>query len=289
MSEVQTVTTALAQGIDRLDGRSQTPRLDVEILLAHILGRRRTWLIAHGDAAVSKLKAGRFLRLCRRRALGMPLAYLTGSKGFYGREFAVTERVLVPRPESEHLVDVTLEFFRSRGKMNARILDVGTGSGALAVTIAAEVPGACVHGTDISPDALRVARGNARRHGVQTRCKFFCGNLTDPVREIVYDVVLANLPYVPTGQIPAAPNPVSFEPCAALDGGHDGLEVYRTFLREVGCVMSEGALLVMEAAPPTIERLRRLASSAFPNARIEVGADLSGRSRYVSVYRQVRP
>ncbi|MDQ6826930.1 MAG: peptide chain release factor N(5)-glutamine methyltransferase [Candidatus Eremiobacteraeota bacterium] len=285
---MRTVETALVQGVRSLAECSETPRLDAQLLMAQTLGRPRSWLVAHADSVVSARKLDRFMRLCERRACGIPIAYLTGRGSFYGRELAINGDVLVPRPETEQLIEVTLEFLRTSRKMNARILDVGTGSGAIAITIAAELPEAIVDATDISPDALRVARRNARRHGVQRRCTFYRGDLTRPVRGMRYDVIIANLPYVPTTSIPVAPSPLSFEPNVALDGGNDGLAVYRRLMDCAADVMCADAFLVMEGAPPTIERLKALAIVAFPGARVEAGKDLSLRDRYVCVHRQVR-
>nr|MDQ2681742.1 HemK family protein methyltransferase [Candidatus Eremiobacteraeota bacterium] len=163
------------------------------------------------------------------------------------------------------------------------VLDVGVGSGAIACTIAAEVLDAAVEGTDTSVKALKVAEHNARRLQVMSRCKFHYGDLGAPIQSRTFDLVVANLPYVPTSEIAAAPDPVSFEPRAALDGGSDGLHVYRRFLESAGRLLRSGSLLLMEAAPPTIPGLYELAEVAFPHAQVEVARDYGQRDRYIRV------
>lgn len=253
------------------------------MLLAHVLGRSRAWLIAHREALVSEREAQRFGELCARRAAGVPIAYLLGSAYFYGREFAVDETVLVPRPETEALVDCALQFAKRRGsEPPLRILDVGTGSGALACTLAAEVPSATVDATDCSAAALAVARPNARTIGVDSRCRFHLGDLADPVAGLQYDAILANLPYVATADIPAAPDPLAFEPRIALDGGPDGLRVYARLLPQLPGLLAPGGLALFEAAPHQIGALVALCE-AVSNATVTVGRDLGGLQRFVII------
>jgi release factor glutamine methyltransferase len=266
----------LASSATRLADCSESPRADVLLLLAHALGRRPEWLVAHGETEPSIKEATRFDALCARRRTGVPVAYLLGTAEFYGREFVVNETVLVPRPETEHLVDEALGFIR--GPMH--VLDVGTGCGAIACTIAAET-NAMVEATDISRSAIELATENARRLGVADRCRFQEGDLADPVRGQRFDAVVANLPYVPTADLPKAPDPVSFEPREALDGGPDGLTLYRKLLPQLPPLLNEGALLLFEAAPPTIHKLMALLHSTFPNFVIEGGNDYARLPRYI--------
>ena len=201
----QTIAQNLARGIVALAKNSESPRTDAQLLLGHVTGKEKEWILAHGEAFLSKAQAEKFDALCEERATGKPLAYILGFAGFYGREFAVNDKVLVPRPETEHVVEEALEYIRDRvgslmPKQFVTVLDVGVGSGAIAVTIAAEFPQAFVEGTDISPAALKIAEYNAKRFNVAQRCKFIHGDLATPVLERSYDVVIANLPYVPTGR-----------------------------------------------------------------------------------------
>jgi release factor glutamine methyltransferase len=245
--------------------------------LAHVLDRSRAWLIAHGEALVSTQEACRVSELCARRAAGVPIAYLLGSAYFYGREFTVNETVLVPRPETERIVDEALAFI---GDRPMRVLDVGTGCGAIACTIAAESR-AFVDATDSSPRAVELAVENARRLRVGGNCRFHHGNLAEPVGSSRFDLVIANLPYVPTGDLPKPPDPVSYEPREALDGGPDGLDLYRALLRTLPARIHDGGLMLLEAAPPTILQLAALVGDVFSNCVISIGNDYSGLARYV--------
>jgi release factor glutamine methyltransferase len=213
-------------------------------------------------------------------ALEVPQAYVSGWKGFYRREFAVNEHVLVPRPETEHLIEDALEFMHATGRR--RVLDVGTGSGAIACTIAGEVPDAIVTATDVSIRALAVAARNAAHQGVGDRCTFALADIV-PADANRYDVIVANLPYIPSADVPQKPDPVGFEPRVATDGGADGLEQYRKLLAAAPRLAGAGALVLMEAAPPTMGGLRALAEEAFPQAAITVHRDYAGLERYVRV------
>jgi release factor glutamine methyltransferase len=282
------VSQALANGIAALAPSSESPRADAMLLLARALECEREWILAHGEARAPQPQAQRFEALCNLRATGMPLAYVLGAAGFYGREFAVDRRVLVPRPETEHLVDEALTFLNGRRaavdtRHRMTVLDVGVGSGAIACTIAAEVDRVFVEGTDISPAAVEVANLNAQRLNVADRCRFHCGRFAAPVAARRFDLVLANLPYIPTQQLPPAPNPVAFEPQEALDGGPDGLNPYREFLPGVPGLLEPGGLVLLEAAPPQMAGLVQLAERAFPGTTALVGADFAGHARYVKV------
>lgn len=213
-------------------------------------------------------------------ATGVPPAYVTGWKGFYRREFAVNEYVLVPRPETEHLIEDALEFMRTPGRR--RVLDVATGSGAIACTIASEVSDAIVTASDVSLQALIVAARNAARLGVAERCTFALADIA-PTGEDGYDLILANLPYIPSADVPQKPDPVGFEPRLAIDGGDDGLDEYRKLLARAPNLVHAGALLLMEAAPPTITGLLALARAAFPEAAITVHRDYAHLERYVRI------
>lgn len=254
---------------------------DAALLLSHVLDCNRGWLIANDASEVSATQRERFESFCERRRLGEPVAYIVGSAGFYGREFIVNPDVLVPRPETEHLLDEVLAVLRER--IGARALDVGTGSGAIACTLAAELSGLRIDAVDISERALRVARKNAVIHGVGDRIAFLAGDLLEPVRGREYECIVANLPYVPTAEICAAPDPVSFEPRLALDGGPDGLELYRRLVAVALPALVPGGLLLMEAAPPIMSGLVALTRATFTRGEITVGKDYAGSERYVKV------
>jgi release factor glutamine methyltransferase len=269
------VAEQLARGTAAV-ASSSSPRADALLLLAYTLRRERAWILANGEAPVLEDDARNFVGLCARRNAGEPIAYILGTAGFYGREFLVNQSVLIPRPETELLVEEALRFIA--GPM--RVLDVGTGCGAIACSIAAETQ-ALVDGTDLSPAAVELATENARRLSVSDRCNFQVSDLAEVFRGKRFDVIVANLPYIPSADLPQPPDPVSFEPPEALDGGSDGLALYRRLLRELPTLLEAPSLVLLEAAPPTIGVLAEMTHTAFPRAAVSMVADYAGLARCV--------
>ncbi len=263
----------------RAGGESRDEGPDRALLLASVLGRDRAWLLAHEEAALTEEQQRRYDALLGRLARGEPLAYLTGEAWFYGRRFLVDPSVLIPRPETEHLIDEALTHLRGYAK--PFVLDVGTGSGAIACTVAAESPNAIVYATDTSEAALNVARRNAALQHL--RIDFELADLLPSDAALRFDCVIANLPYIPSADIPQPPDPVSFEPRKALDGGPDGLQEYRRLLKVLPSRLNPGALVLLEAAPPTIGALREMVAEASPSAGTSIGLDYAGLNRYVRV------
>jgi release factor glutamine methyltransferase len=257
---------------------ASAPVGDAAVLLAHILGHDRAFLLAHGDDSLDGESVERFTSYVARRAGGEPVAYILGTAGFYLREFVVDRRVLIPRPETEHLVEAAIAHLRSYNAPQA--LDVGTGSGAIACTIAVEASNARVDAVEISPGALAVAIANRDRLCVSDRVALYLGDLVAPVAHKRYDAIVANLPYVPTGK---GENETRFEPRIALDGGLDGLDVYRRFFERVGPLLRPGGIVLAEGAPPIATGLLALAHAAFPDAEVSAERDYGGRERYVKV------
>jgi release factor glutamine methyltransferase len=281
------VAQALRAATRRLQPVADTGALDASRLLEHVTGRDRAGLLMASDVPLDPLTAEAFETLVVRRERGEPVAYLVGSAGFYGRTFLVDERVLVPRPESEHIVEAVMDDLRARRKTNGIVVDVGTGSGALGITLACELPGLAVYAADISPEALSVARRNAALNGVFQRCTFLAGDLLAPLVRFGerVDAVVANLPYIPAGEVPLAPSPASYEPRVALDGGPDGLDLYRRLLAQLHTVTADDAAIFLEAAPGTIEPLGALVEQMFPTAFIEIGEDYAGLERFLTFCR----
>jgi release factor glutamine methyltransferase len=271
-----TVQSLLVGAMATIRDSSDSPCADAGLLLAHAVRREASWLVAHPDAEPSVQEAQTFQALCSRRGDGVPIAYIVGSAGFYGREFEVDDSVLVPRPETEHLVDEAIRFIA--GPM--RVLDVGTGCGAIACSIASETS-ASVDATDLSSAAIAIAMKSARRLGVADRCRFYEGDLAEPVRTNRYDVVVANLPYVPTQDLPKRPDPASFEPRLALDGGPDGLALYRKLIPKLPELINEEGLTLLEAAPPTVHKLAALLRNSLPTFAVSVVNDYANLPRYV--------
>jgi release factor glutamine methyltransferase len=251
---------------------------DAASLLAHALGRDRAYLHARAEDPLDDTVAAAFTSLVQRRLQGEPLAYILGSAGFYRREFLVDRRVLIPRPETEHLVEAAIEHLRRYDA--PRALDVGTGSGAIACTIAAEVANARVDAVDISPEALTVAIENRDRLHLGKQVAFFLGDLLEPVARKQYDAIVANLPYVPTGE---GDDELRFEPKLALDGGPDGLQFYRRFFERAAPLLHPGGIVLAEGAPPIAAGLLSLAQAAFPACAVNAERDYGGRERYVKV------
>jgi release factor glutamine methyltransferase len=280
----RTLGHALGEATRRLAVRDRDEaRYDATLLLAHVLGREPAWLLAHDDVTLSHDERERIDAALTRRERGEPVPYIIGTAGFYGRTFAVDSRVLVPRPETELAIDFVVAHAR-RSNVIPRICDVGTGSGAIALTLALELSEAHVTAIEISEPALAVARGNAAAFGIADRVRFVCGDglhaREDGER---FTSIVANLPYVRTVDLAAVPDPTAFEPRLALDGGADGLDAYRALLLAAPGALAPGGLLVMEAGPDTIPPLAALARVAFPNASVATARDLAAIERFVVV------
>jgi release factor glutamine methyltransferase len=278
-----TIAEALHVFGKRLDYVGGSGRLDVLLLLESITGGDRTDFVVDDQRELTLDEEAAFAQAVALRSTGVPIAYITKSVGFFGRTFAVDSRVLVPRPETEHLVEAALDDLRKRGKSDPRVADIGTGSGVIAISIAAEIPGAWVFGTDISRGAIGVARHNAAANNVFQECTFLHGDLAAPLERFApFDCLIANLPYIPTADLPAAPDPVGFEPRLALDGGIDGLELYRRLVAQLPALLAPRAFVLFEAAPGTIEPLALLVRTMFPGSGATVHADYAGLGRYVT-------
>ena len=259
--------------------RSSTPRLDAEVLLAHVLGTSRASLLANFQSPLGADDLTRFLDLIARREQGEPVAYLTGYKEFYGLDLEITPDVLVPRPETESLVDLCLSLLPP-GEV-CHLADVGSGSGAIALAVAANNPDVRVYATELSPGALEVARRNAARLGLEQRVAFLEGDLLAPVPHPV-DVIAANLPYVAPGE--AEPDVATWEPWVAVfGGGHDGTDTIFRFLDQAPHYLRPGGAVVMETAYSQGRAVSEAAQRAFPGASIELKKDLAGYDRLVVV------
>ncbi len=253
----------------------------VQALLAHVVGRGRAWLLAHRESALSASEAARFVTLLERASVGEPLAYLLGEREFCGLAFSVTPDVLVPRPETEAVVDTVLDWIRERNLPVPRLVDVGTGSGAIAITLAVKLPSAQVAAVEISWDAILIAAYNATRHGVIDRVGLVVGDLLGALVG-PFDAIAANLPYINREEL-AALEVGRWEPRVALDGGDDGLVLVRRLLAQAPARLVPGGLLVLEVGQDQGLRVTDLCHMAFPQAQISVLPDLAGLDRIVVV------
>lgn len=273
---------ALGQSIQVLRGAGvDEARLDAELLFAAVLGINRALLLAHPDRRLTPKELARCRELIARRAAREPLAYILGRREFFGLEFAVDGRVLIPRPETELLVEHAL---RLAGLSPAPALaDVGAGSGAIAVVLAVRLPAAAVYALDASDDALAVVAANARRHGVAGRVRCLAGDLLAPLPGPV-DLVVANLPYVPTAEWQALPPEIrDWEPRQALDGGPDGLDPIRRLLAQAPPFLRPGAALLLEIGAGQGPAATDLARRALPGAVVRLQPDYAGLDRLVIV------
>ena len=245
-----------------------SPRLTAELLLAHVLRTSRVRLYTDLDRPLEAAELAAYRALIARRAAGEPTQYLTGVREFYGRPFAVDPRVLIPRPETELLVEAVLQELPAR---ECRILDLCTGTGCVGITLALERPGATVVATDSSVAAAEVARANAANLGAAGRVDVRVGDLFGPVeQEPPFDVVVSNPPYVPSGEIPTLSAEVRREPAAALDGGEDGLDVVRRIVTGASRWLLPGGLLALEIGDRQGPAVRSLLEAAgYGSVRIE--------------------
>ena len=274
---------ALEQAVRTLTNESvESPRLDAELLLGHVLGVNRAAILTWPERRLTPKELTLYRNLVRRRAHREPLAYILGFREFYGLDFHVDPRVLIPRPETELLVEQALGHAR-RYAVPPKIADVGTGSGVIAVTLAAKLPGAHVYALDGSVEALEVAEANAHRHGVAGRVHCVESDLLVRLPESV-DLIVANLPYVTTVEWENLPPEIrGYEPRSALDGGPDGLFFLRRLLADAGFHLRPGGVILLEIGASQGALLTGLAHSYFDEAVVSLCQDYAGLDRLVVV------
>lgn len=255
-----------------------TPRLDAELLVAHALGLPRVQLYVQFDRPLVAGELGAIRALIKRRQAGESVAYLVGKKEFWGLDFAVDARVLVPRPDTETLIEEVRD--RLAGMEAPRVADVGTGSGAVALTLAKLFPQAAVFASDVSPLALEVARANAERLGLAVT--FAEGDLAAPLAaEAPFSLVAANLPYIPSSEMASLPPEVKSEPALALDGGRDGLDLVRRLVAQAPALLAAGGALALEIGAGQAGAAAELLRAAGL-ADVRTRRDLGGVERVVS-------
>ena len=254
-------------------------RLEAEVLLTNILQMPRHRIYAYQEQDVTSQQEEFLARMVERRLKREPLAYILGHKEFYGVDLAVRPGVMIPRPETELLVEQAL--FLSMMHMEAGelvIAEPGTGSGAISINLAMHLPMARIYATELYPEALKVAAYNIDRHNVADRVTLLQGNLLEPVQEKA-DIIVANLPYVSTGEIPRLQPEIQWEPREALDGGPDGLDVIRRLLRQGQHKLTQNGVIILEIDPHQVQPLEELAQELFPKATITTEQDLAHLDR----------
>lgn len=284
----RTVTAAVTQATRALaDAGVETPARDARLLVSAAAGIDSAALIARPDRELTEEECRRLDELTARRARREPVARILGSRAFYGREFKLSPATLDPRPDTETLIEEALVLADENGwrERPIRILDIGTGSGCLLVTLLAELPQSRGVGTDISADALEIAAANAHRHGVGERARF---ELRDGLQDVSgpFDLVVSNPPYIATAEIGSlAPEVAAFDPRAALDGGPDGLDVYRQIIPALAQVISCGWVVLEVGAGQSqaVAEMLRETAAGQKGGRIRLQQDLGGHVRSVSL------
>ena len=252
--------------------------LEAEVLLRHTLNLTRAQLYTSFDLEIGLEDVGHYLSLVDRRLAGEPTAYIIGRREFYGLDFHVDRRVLIPRPESELLVEKAVQLAREGASSFA---DIGTGSGAIAISLAVSIPWAKVYATDISGDALAVALTNCREHRVDDRIELLAGDLLEPLSEAV-DVIVANLPYVREHEMSRV-NTAGYEPPLALNGGLDGLDKLRRLCAQLEGRLKRGGTLLLEIGRGQKRTVRSFLQCYFPSARVDFTSDFAGIPRVVGL------
>lgn len=268
-----TVSRLLAEATTQLLRMSETPDLDSEVLLSHVLNQPKEFLFTHPEYLLTTSQLNRFSRLLARRLQSEPVAYLVGHKEFFGLDFRVNTHVLIPRPETELLVEEALRYLAT--KPHPTVVDVGTGSGVIAISVKKNIPQAQVVALDVSPLALRVARANAKRLKVNITYKL--GSLLSPVPHQKFDCLISNPPYLTPLDL-KHPS-LKYEPRLALSGGQSGLQVYSQLLAQAPGHLNPGGLILLEIGSTQYQELKRLAHTIFPQAHISKLKDYAGLDR----------
>jgi len=261
-------------------------RLEAEVLVMNVMRMARQSIFAEQEADVSAQQQADLDELLERRFSREPLAYILGQREFYGITVMVTPAVLIPRPETEGLVEHAL-FMALMGMESTEltIADVGTGSGAIAINLAIHLPAAKIFAVDLTDEVLDVASYNIRAHGVSDRVSLAIGDLLDAVPEPV-DLIVANLPYIPTDRMPTLQPEVQKEPALALDGGPDGLDLVRRLLTQAEDKLKDHGIILLELDPEQVPVVQDLALQQFPEGGTSVEQDLAGLDRILAIHRQ---
>lgn len=261
---------------------AETPRLDAEVLLSYLLGQKRIFLYVHFDQPLTAEELARYREMVKRRAAGDPVAYICGEKEFMGLTFKVTPAVLVPQPDTETLVEAAIE--RLRGKKSPRVADICTGSGAIALALAHYLPESSIAATEISPEALSIAKENAESLDLSERVVFCEGDLLAPLSGETFDAIVSNPPYIPSAEIAGLPREVRAEPKIALDGGADGLDFYRRLVHESAALLKDGGFLAVECGDTQAGAVAEMAvTGGF--GRTEIVHDLADKERVVVMWK----
>ncbi len=263
----------------------ETAAFDAQVLLAHITGRNRAWLLSHPESTLTVQQELMLQRAIQQLQDGLPLPYVLGHWEFFGLDFLISPNVLIPRPETELLVEAVLTQVRTNPQTHYRILDIGTGSGIIPISLAVHIPQAELVATDISSAALSIAKRNAERQAVNERIQFLEADLLpDDLNLQGFDIICANLPYIPTDTLLTL-EVYGKEPTLALDGGADGLDLIRKLLNKLSEARLENCMVLLEIEKRQGPAIRALIQDVFPRAvNTRVQRDLSGFDRLAIIY-----
>ena len=265
----------------KLSSHTETPNLDAQVLLAHIQQKPTAWVLAHPDEHLDTTKTKALKEALTKLQNGIPLPYVLGYKEFYNLDFSVSPDVLIPRPETEELVEYALGWIRH--KENARILDMGTGSGCIPITIARNAPNVSLVAVDRSSAALNIARQNATKHEAADQIEFIESDLFNDLEHTTFDLITANLPYIPTKTLKTL-DVFTREPTLALDGGDNGLSIISRFLRDAPKFINPNGLLLLEIDVSHGKEALETAQRSFPATNIDLVQDLTGRDRFIHIH-----
>lgn len=291
MVNVYTIAELIKKGIETLgEGEFNAPLLDSQLLLCYVLNVDKIYTYTHKDEKVDSHSVDKFLKLIEKRKSGYPIQYILGKQEFMGLDFYVKEGVLVPRPDTEILVEYIIDLVKNKhfgDKDHIKIVDIGTGSGAITLSLAHYLKNAQVYSVDISNTALQVAAENSKRLGLEPKVTFLKGDLFEPLDELKLhksiDIIVSNPPYIPTRDIAGLQKEVAeYEPKLALDGGEDGLDFYRRIVDECHKYLSDNGVLAMEIGydqGPAVKKL--LEDKKNRPCCIEIIKDLAGHDRVV--------
>ncbi len=286
-----TIAEAIYKASQELSGCGITnARLDAEVILSHVLRKDRAWLITHGSDTLESAGQRLFEDAVRRRSRREPLQYITGRQEFWGLDFLVTPDVLIPRPETELLVETAARTAREASGRST-IVDLCTGSGCVAISLAKELGDVAIFAIDTSVPALAVARENARRHGVSERIRFLEGDLFGPLEELDIrgrvDIITANPPYIPSGDLPVLQAEVrDYEPEIALIAGPEGTEVQKKIIANTAAFLNKRGVLIMEMGMGQAGALEAMAADTGSYAAIEILKDLAGIERVIVAHKK---
>lgn len=278
--QTKTLAAALADTRQRLEGKTDNPGLDAQVLLAHVTQKNRAWVLAHPEHTLTSEEMLLLADAMAQLSAGVPLPYVIGEWEFFALPFKVTPAVLIPRPETEGLVELAIEWLRDNPQ-RALVAEAGTGSGCIAVSLAVHLPEIRITATDISTAALEVARQNARHHRVGDRIEYLENDLLAGLAG-PFDLICANLPYIPSEKVRQLPIYLK-EPTLALDGGEDGLRLIERLVAQAVEKLASGGLILMEIEASLTKEVTSLAQDYFPKAEISTRLDLAGRHRILSI------